>query len=271
MMVKVTGKNSLGGFKLAIRNFYFTVTDLHCNRVWSMEVRENNRKFSLFVTGKAVSEDRVKVIGRDGSVKDFDFTLRVDTDVKELWQFTRQTERSIDALRNSDDLKSETQLIKKINERLDENPPTATLYTFDNDRELGIKGGWSIDCNVPPEIFSKIEDDIAAGAVTSIKISVDWEFGLVSDCHAPPGIPTTWGLICFDEESSPTPLRGHVTMVRWSPASLGGTNPKEVRENIPLPTPATVTALSPVLLKMPNISIIALWILAVATVLHLFK
>jgi hypothetical protein len=270
-MDEATREDAYGGYDFATRTFYFAVTDLHLNVIWSRRSWITDRpESSSFVSGRAVSEDRVGVIGRDGSVKEFDFTLRVNTDAKERWNYLKACE----GFANSDHsrYKPEHIRIKKlISERLDADPPTASLFTFDGDWETGIKAGWSIECKVPPEIFSKIEDGIIAKTVNSISIGVDWEAGLVFDRHAPPSVPTVWGLFCLEENGSPESMNGHVSLIRWSPTNLGKTKPKEARDDMPTPTPVPVTAVAPVVFNVPKSVIAALWVLALATLFHLFK
>jgi hypothetical protein len=257
------------GYGFAIRTFYFDVNELHIHRGWSQNSLNTGRtKFYSSIKGRAVSEDRVGIIGRDGSVKDFEFTLGVDTDAKESWEWLK----AHDVLAYTDNSKYNPEHIRiknLIGERLDANPPTATLLNWDDDWETGTKAGWSIVCQIPPDVFSKIEDEIVAKAVNSISMSVRWEAGLVFDEHAPPSVPTVWGLFCLEENRSPEPLRGHVISIQWSPTNHGETKPKEASDDMPAPTPAPVTAVAPVVFNVPKSAIAALWVLALATALHL--
>jgi hypothetical protein len=270
-MDEATTDDAFGGYGFAIRTFRFDVSDLHLHRTWSQNSLITHRpELTPFIKGKAVSEDWVGVIGRDGSVKEFNFTLKVNTDAKESWEW----HKAHDVLAYTDHSKYKPEHIsikKLISERLDADPPTAALLTFDDDWETGIKAGWFIDCKVPPDIFSKLEDEIADETVTSIEILVRWEGGLVFDKYAPPSVPTKWGLFCLEEKRSPETLWGHVTSIHWSPTNQGKTNPREAREDIPVPTPAPVTAVAPVVFNVPKYAIAALWVLALATALHLFK
>ncbi len=264
-------KDAYGGYNFTSRTFRFDVNDLSLVRRWSRKWNLKDRpKFISSVHGKAMSKDRVGVIGRDGSVKEFDFTLLVDTDAKESWEFLK----ACTGFANSDHSKYKPEHIRIknfISERLDADPPTATLSTSDDDWETGSKGGWSIECKVPPEIFSKIEDEILAKTVNSISIGVGWEAGLVRDKYAPPSVPTVWGMFCLEENRSPEWLWGHVSLIHWSPTNLGKTKPKETGDDMPAPTPVPVTAVAPVVFNVPKSVIAALWVLALATVFHLFK
>ena len=270
-MDEATREDAYGGYHFTSRTFRFDVNDLSLGRRWSRKWNfEDRPKFISSVHGKAVSKDRVEVIGRDGSVKDFNFTLQVDTDAKESWEFLK----ACTGFANSDHSKYKPEHIRIknfISERLDADPPTATLFTYDEYWGMGIKAGGAIECKVPPEIFSKIEEGIIAETVNSISVSVEWVAGLVRDEHFPLSIPTVWGLFCLEKNRSSESLRGHVSLIHWSPTNLGKTKPKEARDDMPAPTPVPVTAVAPVVFNVPKSLIAALWVLALATVFHLFK
>jgi hypothetical protein len=275
-MNEATEDDAFGGYDFAIRTFYFQVTGLQVNRVWSREsLRKKTPEFFTSISGKATSEDRVGVIGSEGSVKEYDFTLRVNTDAKESWEWHKR----INGLLSTDhpEFKPEHIRLKQlIEERLDESPPTAALGTDDGDWELGTRPSWWIECMVPPEVLSKIEDEITAKTVSSIYMGVKWEAGLVFDRHAPPSFPTTWGMFRLGADRSPELMQGHVSLVKWSPTS----HEKEKTEHIdkerpdndfPAGTPAPSPVLAPPMFNMPKSVTIALWIIALATVLDLFK
>jgi hypothetical protein len=264
-------EDAFGGYGATIRTFWFKVDHLQIRRGWSKNSLTTNRpKFYSSVIGRAVSEDRVGVIGRDSSIKDFEFTLGVDTDAKSSWEW----HKAHDVLAFTDNSKYDPAYVffkKSISERLDKNPPTAALLNYDDDWETGIKAGWEIVCQVPPDVFSKIEDEIAAKTVTSILMSVIWEGGLVFDKNAPPSVPTVWGLFCLQENRSPETLHGHVSSIRWSSTNHEETKPKEARDDMHAPTPANVTAAAPVVINIPKSAIAALWVIALAAVIYLFK
>src|SRR5262245_43075084 len=44
-------------------------------------------------------------------------------------------------------------------------------------------------------------------------MGIKWEGGLVRDEHAPPSLPTSWGL--FTIAKNPEPLHGHVESISW--------------------------------------------------------
>jgi len=269
-MEEATTQDAYSGYGFAIRTFWFNVTDFHLHRVWSRESLITDKpEFSNFVTGKAVSEDRVGVIGREGSVNEFDFTLRVDTDAKKSWDWHRR----ISGFDTADQSKFKPEYVrikKLIDERLDADPPTAALFSSEADWEIGTKAGWFIECKVPPAIFSQMENEIASMTVNSVSIGVEWEAGLVRDEHAPPSVPTIWGLFCLEGNRSPEMLRGHVKSIRWSPSNRAKQTPPETDEPSPISVASPDTDKAPVILTIPKSAIAALWVLALAAILHLF-
>ena len=266
-----TKRDAYGGYGFAIRTFWFNVTDLHLHRCWSRESLITDKpEFSEFVLGKAVSKDRVGVIGREGAVNEFDFTLTVDTDTKESWDEHRRIS-GFDTADHSNFKPEHVRIKKLIHERLNADPPTAALFTIEADWEIGNKAGWFIECKVPPDIFSKITNEIASMTVNSVSIGVEWEAGLVQEEYAPPSVPTIWGLFCLEENRSPEMLHGHVKSVRWSPANRVETTPENPAKDIPAPPSVPATTVAPVIFNVPKSAIAALWVLALAAVFHLFK
>ena len=94
-------------------------------------------------------------------------------------------------------------------------PPTATLFSLEADRELGIEEGWVIECTIPREVRDQLVQDILAGKANEISVGIKWLSGLVRDKHAPPSVTTTWGLFRTEADSSPEPLQGHVESLTW--------------------------------------------------------
>lgn len=268
---KPTKDDPFGGYKFAIRTFWFDVTELNLYRNWIRNsFITDESEFSSAVNGKATSRDLVKVIGRDDTVRQFDFALRADTDAKQSWEFHKKH----DVLTYTDlsAYHPEHIRIKRlITECLDANPPTAVLLIYDDDWESGIEKGNSIECKVPPEVFSKIESEIAAKTIHTISIGVRWEAGLVWDEHAPPNRPTFWGMFCLSNGRAPEPLRGHVASIRWSPTTSQQTTAEDSENRVSVATPAPVKPVPGAVMNMPNSAIAALWLLALAAVFHLFK
>ena len=98
---------------------------------------------------------------------------------------------------------------------LDENPPTATLFWYEADWEVGIKEGWVIECTIPTEVRDQLVQDLLTGRANEISVGIKWKGGLVYDKHAPPSVPTTWGLFRTEADSSPEPLQGQVESLTW--------------------------------------------------------
>jgi len=271
MMDEATKKDAFDGYGFAIRTFWFAVNDLHLHSCWSRESLITRKpEFSHFVTGKAITKDRVRVIGRESAINEFDFTLRVDTDAKESWEWLKA--HDVLAYTDHSKYKPEHIRIKKlINERLDTDPPTAALFTYEADWEIGTKAGWSIECKVPPEVLGKLIHDISSKTVDTISIGVTWSAGLVYDEHAPPSFPTVWGLFCLEENRTPESLQGHVSSVKWSPSRRLETTSDEAKSDTSTSIPAHATTVSPVIFNVPKTAIAALWAIALIAALHLFK
>lgn len=270
-MDEATKQDAYGGYGFAIRTFWFAVSDLHLHSYWSRESSLTRKpEFSHFVSGKAVTKDLVRVIGRESAINEFDFTLRVDTDAKESWEWLKA--HDVLAYTDQSKYKPEHVRIKKlIDERLDTDPPTAALFTYEADWEMGTKAGWSIECKVPPEVLDKLIHEIASKTVDTISIGVKWTVGLVYDEHAPPSLPTVWGLFCLEGNRSPESLRGHVSSIKWSPSSRLETTSDEAKLDTPTPIPAPATTVTPVIFTVPKTAIAALWLIALSAALHLFK
>ena len=88
----------------------------------------------------------------------------------------------------------ERKLQNYIYGKLDQAPPTATLFWYETDWEIGIKESWVIECTIPKEGRDQLVQDILAGKANEISVGIRWVGGLVYDKHAPPSVTTTWGL-----------------------------------------------------------------------------
>jgi hypothetical protein len=271
IMDEATKQDAYGGYGFAIRTFWLEVSDLHLHSCWSRESLITDKpEFSHFVSGKAVTKDRVRVIGRESAINEFDFTLRVDTDAKNSWEWLK----AHDVLAYTDHSKykpEHVRLKKLINERLDADPPTAALFTYEADWEIGTKASWSIECKVPPDVLAKLTHEIASKTVDTISIGVKWTAGLVYDEHAPPSFPTVWGLFCLEENRSPESLQGHVSSINWSPSNRLETTSDEAKLDTPTSMSAPATTVTPVIFNVPKSAIAALWVIALVAALHLFK
>ena len=271
IMDEATKQDAYGGYGFTIRTFWVCVSDLHLHSYWSRESSITGKpEFSRFVSGKAVTKDRVSVIGRESAINEFDFALRVDTDAKEQWEWLK----GHDTLAYEDHSKYKPEHIRiktLIEERLDSDPPTAALSYTEADREIGTTGGWWIECKVPPEVLDKLAYEISSKTVDTISIGVKWTAGLVYDEHAPPSFPTVWGLFCLGENRGPEPLQGHVSSIKWSPSPLLETTSDDNNLDAPTSMSTPEATVTPVIFNVPKSAIAALWVIALVAALHLFK
>jgi hypothetical protein len=60
-------------------------------------------------------------------------------------------------------------------------------------------------------VLAQLEIDLIAQRAHELHVGIEWECGLVFDKHAPPSIPTSWGLLTINE-----PLRGYVASIQCS-------------------------------------------------------
>lgn len=199
-------------------------------RQWLIDPNTGDR-FSTSITGKAVSEkDSVCVIGKDRETKEFGLTIRSDETAKRKWEWHKANE-----FYENDGTTPEFRVSARISEILSETPPTATLFVTDDDWEIGSKGGWSIECAVPPSVLAQLEIEVLAERARELYVSVEWAAGLVRDEHAPPSSPTSWGLFTINERHGPEPLRGHVKSIGWRVSG----KPMAPDEPVPVLMPAS--------------------------------
>jgi hypothetical protein len=211
-----TETKPFGGYGFAIRTFWISGRDLVVSRRWDREwlVEPNaEARFSTSITGKAISEkDSVCVIGKDGETREFDLTIRSDETAKREWEWHKANHN---AIYTNDGTTPELRVSGRISELLSEKPPTATLFVTADDWEIGIKGGWSIECAVPPSVLAQLEAEVLAQRARDLYIGIEWAAGLVRDERAPPSFPTSWGLFTINGRYGPEPLRGHVKLIGW--------------------------------------------------------
>jgi hypothetical protein len=209
-----TEAKPFGGYGFAIRTFWIKASDLVVARRWEREwliEPSTGSKFSTSITGRAVSEkDSVCVIGKDRETKEFDLTIRSDETAKQEWEWHKANDIS-----ENDGTTPELRVSGRISEVLGKTPSTATLFVTDDDWEIGSKGGWSIECAVPPSVLAQLEAEVLAQRASNVYIGIEWTAGLVRDKHAPPSFPTSWGLFTINERHGPEPLRGHTKLIGW--------------------------------------------------------
>lgn len=202
------------GYGFAIRTFWIKGTDLSVSRRWEREwiIDPNGgARFSISIAGKAVSEkDSVCVIGGDRETKEFDLTIKSDENAAREWEWHKAHD-----IYENNGTAPELRISDRIGEALSKTPPTATLYVTEDDWEIGSKGGWSIECAVPSTVLAQLETEVLAQRVRDLYIGVEWVAGLVRDEHAPPSVPTSWGLMTIDERHGPESLRGYVKLIGW--------------------------------------------------------
>ncbi len=218
-------KQPFGGYSPTIRTFWIKARDLVVSRRWDrrppMEEFVGDI-FSTLITGKAVSEkDSVCVIGKDRETREFALTIKSDAFAKQHWD----TIRRLSGLETKNDGTTPAlQWRARVLERFSKNPPTATMFVYEDDWELGYKGGWSIECAVPSSVLTQLEAELLAQRAHEVYVGIDWATGLVWDSHAPPSEPASWGLVTINEREGPEPYNGHVEVIGWrvSGSSVAG-------------------------------------------------
>ena len=203
-------REPFGGYGIAIRTFWIDGTNFLSARRWSKESTYNSTEsnFSTYLSGKAITTDSVSVIGGSERVREFGLSIESDEDAKQSWQWHKANDvGSYDG--NAPELRAK----RRINEVLEEAPPTATLFLVEADRETGIQRQWNIECKIPRPVLQHFERELLAEQTKRIQIGIRWVFGLILDEHAPLSVPTTWGLFRISDQVEP--LYGHVTSLNW--------------------------------------------------------
>ena len=207
-----------GEYGFAICTFWVKCTDLTVSRRWERERLsdpDGGARFSISITGKAISEkDSVCVIGKeDRETKEFDLILKSDADAKQQWESIRSmSEATTPHNRTTPGMRVRGSIFERLNKK----PPTAVLLAPYDDWESGDKGGWLIECAIPPSVLAQFETELLAQRVHELYLGIEWDAGLVRDEYAPPGFSTSWGLFTIGERQTPEPLRGHVKLIRWN-------------------------------------------------------
>jgi hypothetical protein len=165
------------------------------------------------ITGVGVSTlGSVCVIGKNRETKEFDLNVVSDENVKRQWESSRNYRRTRHSRSGAVDGHA-AELISRIEENLDKAPPTASLFTFED--ELRGEFGWTLWCAIPAAALAKLEVDLLGPRPCQLHIAIEWASALVKDEHAPPGYPNVWGLLTVSPALGPEPLQGHVTGLHW--------------------------------------------------------
>ena len=191
------------GFSITGRPFWIKGVDLIVSRNWKRSrvgnVGIEDGKFSL-ISGKAIAQGAtVCRIGSAHKRSEFRLTMESDANAREHWEFIkgikgwgwRGTQEGADT--------PEQRLTARIQEILNKEPPTATLFVGE--------GEWVLECRIPLTMLVQFEDDFRSGRTGEINMSIDWVGGLQ--------LLDTWGLFCLNERQDVEPLLGHVVSLGW--------------------------------------------------------
>jgi hypothetical protein len=201
--------------KFSISDGVFRVTahSLKIYQEWSnSELHpEKSREFFVSIRGTAVSDkDDIRIIDTDRRSKEFVLFIRSNVEIKETWETVKVREQVADS--DKDKSTPERQIRDLQYKILDKLPPTATLLAIDDDRQLDIKGGWSLECEIEQGILERLCTDIADRRVDAINIAIKWSAGLKQENFVQL-LGATWGM--FSINGRPVPLRGHVSCIGW--------------------------------------------------------
>lgn len=204
-------RETLSDYDPAIRNFLVKAVGLKLFRRAFTRDDDNGSPISIkqSIYGTGISEkDSVGVIGEDESTKEFHLTIVSDESASEDWEFIRRCDSLLDEPDNP--------ATRYKYGKLDKNPPTASLGLSPEDWEVGASKAWCLECMVPPDVLERLVLDMLADRVDEVVIGISWVGGLVYDKHAPPSVPTKWGLNKTGEDTGNVEsLHGHVKSVTW--------------------------------------------------------
>ena len=206
-------------FHFSTRNFRVTGSRLQIIRTWQRLPRlgqDETRELSAAICGVAVGDDNeVRVIGTAERATEFSLTIRAECDAKRSWDDIKALNLLADGDRHSDT--PERRVRNEQYELLNKAPPTATLFVTYADKDLGTQGGWSIECEIPQQIFEHLVSDLSEHRANEVTIDIGWVAGLARNNLFPSmSTATTWGLFKLSERDySPEPLQGHVSLIRW--------------------------------------------------------
>ena len=213
-------KDLLGGFEFGLKTFRISCENLQIVRVWAKRLSslKDEQQLMWRINGIAKSgEDGVCVIGGKEIKREFELIITSDEYAKESWDWHKANE--VSHLHQNEIPEQLYSIKKRMIEVFSEKPPTATLGNYDS-------LGWQIECNIPDEVFDKIEIDLAMNLIETISISIRWQVALVDNYYTQMKLPTNWGMIRLRENSSPEPLMGHVVSVSWLPKKVAAAETK---------------------------------------------
>jgi hypothetical protein len=148
-----------GGFGATMRSFSLKATELRIARQWLREdIEDGAAKFNFELGGKAVSKDAVGVFGETQSTNDFSFHLTADDPAKS-WARSKEHHETL-GWNFEDESTPERRLQNYIYGKLNQAPPTATLFWYETDWEIGFKESWVIECMIPKEVRDQLVQDI---------------------------------------------------------------------------------------------------------------
>ncbi len=217
---------TFGGYGLAIRTHWITISELSLTNVWVRAPRVSERHASSVLSGTALSKDGVGIIGEAGAVKSFKATLHSDFDKNKEWQWSKG---NIYAL-------TPEHPFRKFYEQFDADPPTAVLAPMadpDLERSSVAHGflkndleqpepKWFVECLIADDFFTHICESTTRGDLRSLTMGIRWVPGLIFDKHTPAQAPALWGLWREPGKKYASELRGYVEHLSWDHSARQG-------------------------------------------------
>lgn len=191
--------NPLDGCHIAhpTRKLGLVAQNLEINRAWSWSsLSREEPQFAISISGQAVSETSVCVLGTTLRSKIFHLTFNSDLEATQSWERTKR----IEVLVGRDAGDPERLRIRNLQyEEFNKTPPTATLW---------YHSGWTLECEIPLMVLTQLSEDLVTCGIKRVRMEIEWPFGLVENGSA------SWG---FFEGSQ---LRGYVNKLSWSLPTL---------------------------------------------------
>jgi hypothetical protein len=213
------------GFQTADRTFFLTGYNLKLIRRWrgGSPGSAAEPEFSIVISGIGISDtDKVRVVGADHVSSEFVLRIRSDRASLNEWQEIGR----LSVLGSSENDSPQRKLRELQFEMLGKAPPTATLFFTTKTTEHGGNDSWSLECAIPDGVLEQLWRDITAGEVDTVNIGINWVCGLIENSYGHFGqllqnlfTRATWGMFTIAGETSPEPLRGHISVFEWKPGS----------------------------------------------------